>query len=151
MRRRHQHHFSISALQSHSSDNDAELSELQDEGQLLRLEAHRQLRRILVVPTTRSAFLNFIGDQKGIDSTITEQAIVRVRLWAKIRDYKWALESLRLPKAHFIWQTYLSDTAYERADLPPDMIRQVKSVVWSDEEGLDTAKLLNYVTFNSIE
>lgn len=73
----------------------------------------------------------------------------RVDFLADVIDFKTATSSMRLAKAHFLWQNYLSECPNSNPDLPANLKRRVKKLLWADESGMDPQGLINETTFGT--
>lgn len=75
----------------------------------------------------------------------------RVDFLADVIDFKTATSSMRLAKAHFLWQNYLSECPNSNPDLPANLKRRVKKLLWADESGMDPQGLINETTFDALQ
>ncbi len=138
---------SVEAISENELNKDL-TSEL--EGSSEEILLRNKLRQLLHIPSKRLEFRAFIQERE-MDNTLMELALVRIQLWIAIRDFKESADTFRLAKAHFLWQKFLTPDAYEKPDALPSLVSEIHQIIWKDEDGTDTEKLLKYETFNNLE
>lgn len=95
-----------------------------------------------------SKFKEFLDHSPAVTMSPTIVS-ARVDFLTDVIDFKAAPVPMRLAKAHFLWQNYLSEKPNSNPDLPPKLKRRVKRLLWADESGMDPQGLIDETTFGT--